>query len=139
MMDFKKKLRIRLYFAIGYLVLGLALIVIFNIIRTENDIWSSFGFALAVIGVAKIRNFLMINKSEETLKRQQIAETDERNVAIARKARSVAMTVYIVVACLAVIVLHILNQSLLATVISGTVCALLVIYWISYWIIYKRS
>ncbi len=139
MMDFKKKLRIRLYFAIGYLVLGLALIVIFNIIRTENDIWSSFGFALAVIGVVRIRNYMMINKSEETLKRQQIAETDERNIVIARKAKSVAFTVYIVVACLAVIVLHILNHSLLATVISGTVCALLVIYWISYWIIYKRS
>ncbi len=138
-MDYKKKLQLRLYFAIGYLVLGLAMIVIFNVLRAENDIWSSFGFAMVIIGVAKIRNYMMINKSEETLKRQQIAETDERNISIANRAKSIALTVYIVLACVSVIILHIVNQSQLATVISGTVCALLLIYWITYWVIYRRS
>ncbi len=139
MMDYKKKLQMRLYFAIGYLVLGLAMIVTFFVLRAENDIWSSFGFAMVVIGIAKIRNHMMICKSEETMKKQEIAETDERNVAISNKARSLTFTIYIIAACIAVVVLHIVNQPQLATVISGTVCALLIIYWISYWITYKRS
>lgn len=138
-MDYKKKLQQRLYFAIGYLVLGLVMIITFFVLQAENDIWSSFGFAMVVVGVAKIRNYLMITKSEESLKKQEIAETDERNVSIANKARSLTFTIYIIAACIAVIVLHIVNQAQLATVVSGTVCVLLVIYWISYWVIYKRS
>lgn len=138
-MDYKKKLQLRLYFAIGYLVLGLAMIVTAFLLQAENDIWSSFGIAMVVIGVAKIRNYMMICKSEETLKNQEIAETDERNVSIANKARSLTFTIYIIAAFIAVIVLHIVNLPQPATIISGTVCALLVIYWISYWAIYKRS
>lgn len=59
-MDFKKKLKIRLFVAISYVILGIAMIVIFNIIKTENNFLSSFGFALTVIGIARIRNYFLI-------------------------------------------------------------------------------
>lgn len=138
-MDFKKKLKIRLFIAIGYIVLGFAMIVAFNIINTENDFLSSFGFALVVIGIVNIRKYIFITKSEETIVKQQIAETDERNIAIANKAKSVSFIVYVVLACVAVIVLELLNKTQLAIILSTTVCVLILIYWISYWIISKKS
>ena len=138
-MDFKKKLKIRLFFAIGYIVLGLAMIVVFNIINTDNNFLSSCGFALMVIGIAKVRNYFLITKNPETLKKQQIAENDERNIAIANKAKSISFIIYIILVCIAVVVLNLLNQTELATILSGSVCVLIVIYWISYWIISKKS
>lgn len=139
-MKFKKKLKIRLYTAIAYMILGAAMIVIFNVVvKDATPFLSSFGFALLVIGFANLRRYRLITKSEETIRSREIAETDERNIFIAHKARSAAFILYTVLTCTAVIVLELLNQTELAMILSGTVCVLLVIYWVSYWIIRKRS
>ncbi|MBR4079104.1 MAG: hypothetical protein IKK29_02730 [Christensenellaceae bacterium] len=81
----------------------------------------------------------MITKNEETLKKQQIKESDERNIVIANKAKSVAFIIYVLLACIAVIVLSILEMTQLSMIVSATVCVLIFIYWISYWIISKNS
>ncbi len=138
-MDYKKKLKMRLFFGIGYIVLGLALILTFCLIVTENDYLSSFGFALIVVGAVRVRNYFLINKNEETLKKHEIAETDERNIAIANKAKSIAFIIYIIAMGISIIVLQILHKSELASVLSGTMCFLLLVYWISYFIIRKKS
>ena len=138
-MDFRKKLKIRLFVAIGYIILGLAMIVTFNIIKTENNFLSSFGLALIVIGVVRLRNHIMITKNEETIEKQLIAETDERNISIANKAKSVSFIIYVILASVSVIVLELFNKTLLAMILSGTVSILVLIYWISYWIISKNS
>ena len=138
-MDFRKKMKTRLFIAIGYIVIGLALIIVFNIFGTENNFNSSFGFALAVVGIAQIKKYYLITRNEETLKKREIAESDERNISIANRAKSLSFMIYLMLACIAVIVLSFLELSLFATVISGMVCVLILIYWISYWIISKKS
>ncbi|MBQ9936903.1 MAG: hypothetical protein IJO86_01085 [Oscillospiraceae bacterium] len=138
-MDFRKKLKIRLSIAIGYIILGLAMIITFNIIKTENEFLSSFGFALIVIGIVQIRKYIMITKNEETIIKRQIAETDERNISIANRAKSISFIIYVLLAAVLVIVLELLNKTQLAMIISGTICVLILIYWISYWIISKKS
>lgn len=138
-MDFKKKIKIRIGLAISYIVLGIAMIVVFNIVDTGVEFLSSMGFAVAVIGVARLRQYSRLIKNEDLMKKQEIRESDERNIAISEKARAITLTAYILIACVAVIVLQILKESLLATVISGSVCLILVIYWITYWILRKKS
>ena len=138
-MDFKKKLKIRLFVAISYVILGIAMIVVFNVIKTDNSFFSSLGFALTVIGIARIRNYFLITKDEETITKRQIAENDERNISIANKAKSVAFLAYILVVCTSITILYALNKTQLAFILSGTVCFLLLVYWISYWIISKKS
>lgn len=137
-MNFRKKLKIRLFTAISYIIIGIALIIVFNIVKTENNFLSSFGFALVMIGVVNVRNYCLITKNEDTIKKHQIAESDERNIAIANKAKSVSFIIYVILACLLVIVLEILNKTQLAMTLSATVCFLILIYWISYWIIRKK-
>ena len=85
-MDFKKKLKTRLYTAISYIVIGIVMIIVSNILKTDNDFLSSFGLALSVCGVVRIRNYFIITKNDETIRKQEIAETDERNISISNKA-----------------------------------------------------
>ncbi len=138
-MDFKKKLKTRLYFGISYVVIGVAMIIVALTVNGTSEYLSPFGTALLVIGIARIRNYFIITKSDETIKKQQIAETDERNIAISNKAKSFSFNLYVVLACIAVIILQIMKITELATIIGMTVCALLVIYWISYFILQKKS
>lgn len=138
-MDFRKKLKIRLFLAIGYIVIGLAMLVVFNIIKTENEFLSSFGFALIVVGIVRIRNYMRITKNEETIIKRQIAETDERNISIANRAKSVSFIVYVIFASVSVIILQLLNKTQLAVILSATVSVLVLIYWVSYWIISRKS
>ena len=138
-MNFKKKLRTRLYIAISYIVLGIALIATALITKMENEYFSPLGFAFTVIGIARVKQYFLISKNEETIKKQEIRETDERNISISNKAKSVSFSLYILVSCIAVIVLQILGKGDLAKILGLSVCALLIFYWVSYFIIRKKS
>ena len=137
-MDFMKKLKIRFWLAAVYILIGAAMFVI-GAFFDENDFLSSFGFAFVVMGIARMRNYLRITKNEETIKKQRIAETDERNIAIASKARGVAFGIYILVAAAAVVIFRVLNMTDISKIISYSVCTLVLIYWLSYLIISRRS
>lgn len=138
-MDFKKKLRTRLYIAIIYITLGIIMIVGGFIYQQSSDFLSSFGLALTVMGCVRIRNYFIITRNDESIKKQQIAETDERNISIMHKAKSTAFSLYTLLSCVVVIVLSLLNLSVIAKWISYSVLLLVILYWICYWIYQKRS
>ena len=93
-MDYKEKLKKRLYIAIIYTALGVMMIVGANITQTDNHFISSFGLGLVICGIIRIRNYIIITKNEETIQKQRIAENDERNIAIMHRARSITFFVY---------------------------------------------
>ncbi len=138
-MDFKKKLKTRLYISVGYILVGIILTVAVNVLQPENPFLSTYGIALIVCGIVRIRNYFMITKDDETIRKQRIAETDERNILIASKAKNASFGIYILLASAAVIVLESLNKPEPAKMLAYTVCALVFTYWISYWIIRKKS
>ena len=138
-MNFRKKLKIRLWVAISYIILGAGMIAGGIITKSENSFVSSFGFALLVVGIVRIRNYLIITRSEERIRKQEIMESDERNISIANRAKSITFSVYTLLLCLAVIILSFLKLHEIAMWLSASVFVLLFIYWISYFIIRKRS
>ena len=135
-MDFRKRMKIRLWTNIIYILLGIAMIVVGFITKTENEFVSSFGLTLTVVGLALIKKNIIT--SEEKLKRREIAENDERNIAIVNKARSWAFSFYVILGCLAVIVLSLLSFHDIAGWISVGVFSLIAIYWICYFIVRKK-
>lgn len=137
-MNFRKKLNTRLYFFIGYTILGIVMISISFILKADDSFLSSFGFALFVVGIARIKRHFTIIKSEESIKKQEIKENDERNIAIANKSKSYAFSVYAFLSGIAIIVFEILGFSDYVMVISVSLCILLLLYYISYLIIRKR-
>ena len=138
-MEFKKKLKFRLYIAITYIVLGLIMIAAGFITKLNSDYLSSFGLILTVLGIVRIRNYFFITKNEETIRKREIAETDERTISIMYKAKNAAFNTYIIICGSAVIILSLLNMHNEAKWISYSVCLLLIIYWISYLIYQKKS
>ena len=137
-MDFRKKLKTRLYLAITFMVLGLIMVVVSNLVKSANPFFNYWGLCLVVIGVARLRGYFRITKNDENIRRREITETDERNVAIMTKARSLTFTVYVLAAAVAIIVLQVLKMTQIAIYLSFSVIALIVIYWICYLIIRKR-
>ena len=138
-MDFKKKLKLRLYIGIIYIILGIAMIIGTFVTKTNNSFISSFGLALIVMGIVRIRNYFIITKNEETIRKQQIAETDERNISIMHKAKSATFSIYVLLLGTAVIILSFLNMHEAAKWIAYSVCLLVVIYWICHWVYQKKS
>jgi uncharacterized membrane protein len=136
-MDFKKKLKTRLYLGIVYILLGIAIIAITFIKITDNSFLSSFGFCMVVIGLVRVRNYALITKNEETIRKQEIIENDERTISIIHKARSTTFIVYIITACISVIVLAFLGFFQISKWISCAVALFVLIYWICY-LIYNK-
>lgn len=137
-MDFRKKLKTRLYTAIAYIVLGVMMIVGAFVFKTDNTFVSSFGLTLVVMGIVRIRNYFLITRTEESIRKQQIAETDERNISIIHKARSTTFSVYVFLSCLVVIVLSFLQMHEAVRWLSLSVLLLILIYWISYFVYRKK-
>lgn len=138
-MDYKEKLKSRLYIAIIYIALGIMMIVGAFATKTDNGFISSFGFAMVIMGIVRVRNYFIITRNEETIRKQQIAETDERNLSILNKAKSAAFSVYVLLSGTAVIILSLFNMHTAATWIAYSVLLLVIIYWVCYWVYQKKS
>ena len=137
-MEFEKKLKTRLYLAIGYIIFGALIVLIANLHNAADSYFSTFGLALAVCGVVRIRNYFRITKNEESIRKQEIAESDERTIMIVHRARSMTFSLYVMLSCVAVIVLMIVGQEQLAQMISWSVCILVAIYWVCYLVLKKK-
>lgn len=135
-MDYRKRLKIRLYLAITWIVLGLFMIGMSFL--GKYDMLSSFGLVFVVMGIARVRRHYRITKDEETLRKYEIAETDERNIKIWTQARSLALSIYIIIACSAVIILYALDMKREADIVAINIFSFIAIYWVSYFIIRKK-
>ncbi len=135
-MEFKKRLKIRLQTAIFYVVIGIILILA-NIVK-HDEMMSTFGILFLVMGIARIVQYKRITKDEESIRRQEIIETDERNIALWTNARSQTFTVYIMLAAISIVVFYILKMYYIAKIIGLMLSAFILIYWICYYIISKR-
>lgn len=137
-MNYKHKLKLRLYIAVIYAMLGIVMIAGAFTVKTDNGFISAFGLAITVIGIARIRNYFIITASDAAVEKQQIAETDERNLLIMNKARSAAFYIYVLLSAAAVIILSFLNMCDTAKWIAYSVSLLILIYWAAYWVYRKK-
>lgn len=137
-MDFRQKLKTRFYYAVAYIVIGLVLTICAYVTKSKNYFISSFGIALIVCGIMRLIQYFRITKNEKSFKKQEITETDERNIMLAHRARSLAFVVYIVLTGTAVIILSIAGKHESAQLISYSICLLVALYWICYHILRKK-
>ena len=110
--------------------LGLAEIV--------DEFWSGMGSALLVIGIIRLLRYYRLKKNDAYREKMETAVTDERNQFIRMKAWSWAGYRFIIVTALGTIIFRILGQDLLSQVASGAVCLMLVLYWVSFFVLKKK-
>ena len=137
-MEFKKKLKQRLYIAVSYIVIGLVLITVDALNHFDNQFFFSFGITLIVMGILRLIRHRKITKDDASIHRQEVAETDERTLMMAEKARSWAFSYSIMIAGIAVIVLSLLGKHDDAQPFAWFVCGEVVLYWIC-WLILRRK
>ncbi len=137
-MDFKKRLKMRLYLAIGYLVLGVLIIIVANVTKTENQFLYVFGTLLVVFGIARIRRYFRNTKDEKTIRALEIKETDERNIEIMEKAKSLTFNVSLFIIGIAVIILQLIGVYDVSIYLGYGLGFIVFVYWICYAIIRKK-
>ena len=120
-----------------WLLLGLALTVL-SCLETLDEFWSGMGAALLVIGIVRLLRGDRLSKSETYREAREVAETDERFHFIRNKAWAWAGYLFIITCALGTIVLRILGQDLLSLACSGAVCLMLVLYWVSFFVLKKK-
>lgn len=139
---YKRGMKLRMIIHAVYVVIGAAMAVISFTGISNNEMLSSFGIALAAGGAVNIIRTARILGDEEKLRRVCINQSDERNIMIALRARSLTFSVYISLVAIAIIVLYIVNTEL--TIIAAqaaaySVCLLVIIYLAAYYIIRKKG
>lgn len=133
----KKSLTARLILAVIYILLGVSLIVSEQF-GTTDEFWSGLGTAL--IFIAALQIFRLIRYKTDANYQEQVntAYTDERNRFLSTKAWSWAGYLYVIIAAVASIAFKLLGNDTLMFAASGSVCLILVLYWVSYLIIRKK-
>lgn len=109
-----------------------------GIAEIVDEFWSGMGSALLVMGIIRLLRYYRLKKNDTYREKMETAQTDERNQFIRMKAWSWAGYLFIMVSAVATIIFRILGQDLLSQVAGYSVCLMLVLYWISYFVLKKK-
>ena len=137
-MEFKKKMKQRLYIAVSYILLGIVLLLAAFAGKSDNYFFTSFGIALMLMGILRLFQYRKITTSDQALRKRELAESDERNRMIAERARSWAFSFSILGAGILVIVLNLLGRHEEALPFAWCVCGMIAVYWICWNIMRKK-
>ena len=137
-MDFRKKLKTRLYIGIFYIIFGIAMIALTFIKQGDNSYFSTLGLIFSIFGIKRMRQYFVITRSEESIKKQEIAETDERIIMLQQKSATLSFTISSVLSAIAIFVLHILDMPLYAGIVSYVVFAYIFIQIICYFVLARK-
>lgn len=120
-----------------YLLIGLSLTVC-GLLNLVDSYWSGMGGALIIVGALQIVRLIRYKTSPQYKEETDTAVRDERNRFLSTKAWSWAGYLYVMIAAVATIVFKLIDQEILMFAASGSLCIILVLYWISYFILNKK-
>ena len=137
-MEFKKKMKQRLYVALSYILLGIILLVAAFAGKSDNYFFTSFGIALMLMGILRLVRYRKITRDDTTLRKQEVEESDERTRMMAEKARSWSFSLSVTAAGVLVIVLNLLGYHEEAQPFAWFVCGMVAMDWLC-WCMIKRK
>ena len=128
----------KLALSLGWIAFGAILLYLSfrNIIVEESMCW--FGGFLIAIGGLQVRNQLRYRTDPDFRKKTDVEAADERNRYLRMKAWSWTGYIFVVGAGVLVICLQLIGKKDASVLLSYCVCAELMIYLVSYWILGRR-
>ena len=121
-----------LYIALGAVLFGL------GVAEKLDAFWSGMGGALIAVGVVRTVRILRFSHDASYRETVEIEANDERNQFIRNKAWAWAGYMFIIVAAFAVLILQTLGERVLSLAASAAVGLILILYWISYFILQRK-
>ena len=131
------KQNIRTIMSVLWVVIGVVLTAL-GIAEKLDPFWSGMGSALLLIGTLQLLRNYRLRKNSAYREKMETAITDERNNFIRSKAWAWAGYLFILISAVSVIILKVMGQELLSMACAYAVCLMLVLYWISYYILQRK-
>ena len=118
-------------------VIGITLLILgfFNIV---DSFWTGMGTALLFVSALRLIRISRYIKDADYKEKVDIATNDERNKYIRSTAWAWAGYLFIITVAILAIVSRLLGQVQLSVVCGGAVCLMVLLYWISYFILRKK-
>ena len=120
-----------------YLLIGITLMICHQLAMVD-DYWSGMGVALIVVGALQIIRLIRYRTDIAYKEQTDTVVSDERNRFLGMKAWSWAGYLYVLLAAVATIVFKVMGEETLLFAASGSMCIILVLYWVSYLILRKK-
>ncbi len=133
-MNLNKKLLLYIIFSL----IGFG-IFIGTLFKNFNDsFWSSFGIGIIFCSIINIYKIFRYKNDENYAKKITIQINDERNKFLSEKAKSIAFYFYILIMGVGVFVFRIYNYYIISQTLAYSICSLVLLYYLSYFIIRKK-
>ena len=120
-----------------YILLGVILWIL-GMAEIVDEFWSGMGSALVLVGILRLVRMYRFKNDEAYREKMEIETTDERNKFIRNKAWAWAGYLFILISACSVIILKVMDQEVLSMAASGALCLMLVLYYVSYFILRKK-
>ena len=127
----------RMIVSIIWVILGTVLIAL-AFAEKVDVFWNGAGSGLLVVGVLQLLRQYRFSKNESYREKIEIEEKDERNQFIRNKTWAWTGYLFVIISAILCIVFKLIGQEVLSFAASGAVCLILVLYWISYFILRKK-
>ena len=120
-----------------YIIVGVTLLTL-GITGIIDEFWQGMGGGLLIIGILRSIQSLRYSKDENYRESYNTELNDERNRFIRNKAWAWAGYMFVIIAAITTLVLQTLGERILSLAASSAVCLLLILYWISFFILRKK-
>ena len=118
-------------------ILGIVLLICGSI-GLIDSYWSGMGGGLMGVGIVFLIRSIRYKRDPEYKEECDIEISDERNKFIRLKAWSWAGYLFVMLAAVASITFKLLGREDLMMFCSGSVCLVLVLYWVSYYMLKNK-
>lgn len=127
----------RLIASIVEIALG-AVLLVCNLAGLLDEFWSGMGVALIVVGVLFLMRQIRYKTNETYRDSVDVEVNDERNKYLRMKAWSWAGYLFVLIAAVGAIVLKIAGRDELVFMAGGSVCLIVVLYWLAYVVLSRK-
>ena len=115
-----------------------SILMVCSMYGVVDEYWSGMGVALLVVGVVFLFRQFKYKTNEEYREKYDVERGDERNRYISGKAWAWAGYLFVMIAAVGSIILKMIGKEELMLMASGSVCLIMMLYWISYSILKKK-
>lgn len=127
----------RMIASIVEIILGFALWIC-SAIGMIDSYWGGMGGGLMGVGIVFLIRSIRYKRDPEYKEEYDVEMNDERNKFIRLKAWSWAGYLFVMIAAVSSIVSKLVGREDLMMVFSGSVCLVVVLYWLSYVVLKKK-
>ena len=128
----------KLALSIFWTVLGAVLLGLSVANVLDSTIYAGMGGALLAVGILQVIRNLRYRTDAAYQEKIDTEVNDERNIFLGMKSWSWTGRAIVLVECIGILVAMALGQQTVQLVLSYSVCAILVIYWVTFMILAKK-